>query len=66
MNPLRLVAAGGLLLVAGWAVVFAMVLRWLAPSLELALAAYGASVVGLGLGLAGAALYGQRRSSGRR
>ncbi len=62
MSPGRLVAAGAVLLVGSWLVVFAMVLRWVSPALELALVAYGTSVVGLGLGLFGAALYARERS----
>ncbi len=63
MKPLRLVTAGGVLLLGSWLVVFLMVVRQVAPSLELALAAYGTSVVGLGLGVVGAALWAR---SGRR
>lgn len=64
MSAGRLVAAGAVLLVGSWLVVFAMVLRWIPPVLELALVAYGTSVVGVGLGLAGAVLYARGRSTG--
>lgn len=66
MNAGRLVAAGAALLVAGWLAVFAMVVRWIPAALEVALVAYGASVVGLGLGLAGAALLVRGRWPGGR
>lgn len=63
MNPLRLVGIGLCLLVSSWVVVFLMVLRVLPPNLLLALASYGASVTGLGLGLVGAALWSKSRWS---
>ncbi len=61
VSPGRLVATGLGLLAGSWAVVFLMVLREIPPDLFLALAAYGASVVGLGLGVAGAALWARLR-----
>jgi hypothetical protein len=52
-HPTRLIAIGFLLLVLGFVVIFAMVLRVLEPSFLLSFAAYGASFVGLVLGLLG-------------
>ncbi len=63
MSHRQLLMAGAALLLGSWLVVFAMVLRWIQPMLELALLAYGTSVVGFGLGLAGAALYTRGRST---
>ncbi|MER3455741.1 MAG: hypothetical protein C4304_02380 [candidate division GAL15 bacterium] len=61
MNPVRLMGTGAALLVGSWGVVFLMVLRELPPDLGLALVAYGTSVVGLGLGIVGAALWARGR-----
>jgi hypothetical protein len=61
VNPLRLVGAGLALLAGGWAVTFLMVLREIPVDLPLALAAYGASVAGFGLGVVGAALWARSR-----
>lgn len=63
MNPLRLVGIGFCLLLTSWVAVFLMVLRVLSPDLLLALASYTVSVVGLGLGLVGAALWSKSRWS---
>jgi len=61
VNPVRLVVTGFGLMVGSWGVVFLMVLREIPPDLLVALAAYGASVVGLGLGVVGAALWARSR-----
>lgn len=63
MSPLRLMATGLVLLVASWSAVFLMVLRTIPPDLVVALVAYGASVIGLGLGVLGAALWARSRST---
>lgn len=60
-RPHRLVAAGAALLAVGWVTVFAMVLRWIPPSLGLGLAAYGVAVAGLAVGMVGAAGLLRRR-----
>ncbi len=56
-GPGRLIGFGCALLLASWAVLLLMVLRRLPPSVLLSLLAYGTSVVGLGLGVFGAAQY---------
>lgn len=63
MSPLRLMGTGLVLLVASWGAVFLMVLRTIPPDLVVALVAYGASVVGLGLGVVGAALWARSRGA---
>ncbi|MFN3285274.1 MAG: hypothetical protein ACK45F_03250 [bacterium] len=63
MSPLRLMGTGLALLVASWGAVFLMVLRAIPPDLVVALVAYGMSVVGLGLGVAGAALWARSRGA---
>jgi hypothetical protein len=61
VSPVRWMVTGVGLLVGSWAVVFLMVLREIPANLVVALAAYGASVVGLGLGVVGAALWARSR-----
>ncbi len=63
MSPLRLMGTGLVLLVGSWGVVFLMVLRAIPPDLAVALVAYGTSVVGLGLGVVGAALWARSRGA---
>lgn len=60
-RPHRFVAAGAALLAAGWVTVFAMVLRWIPPSLAVGLAAYAVAVAGLAVGMVGAAGLLRRR-----
>lgn len=52
-HPNRLIAIGFLLLLAGFLAIFAMVLRLFEPSFLVSFAAYGASFLGMVLGLLG-------------
>ena len=60
IDPRWLVALGAALMLFGFGVVFAMVVQWLASSLALNFAAYGASFVGLVVGLVGLIGYRKR------
>lgn len=55
--PVRLMAIGLTLLVGSWLVLLLTVSRLIASSFALSLTAYGASVVGLVIGLFGAVQY---------
>jgi hypothetical protein len=52
-DALRWIMIGCLLLFGAWLALFLMVVRWIPPSLEAALAAYAGSVAGLAVGLWG-------------
>jgi hypothetical protein len=52
-NPLALMALGSALMIAGFLVIFLMVLRVLQPGFTLSFLAYGASFLGLLLGIVG-------------
>jgi purine-cytosine permease-like protein len=57
INPVALLAFGLVLILLGFALPFAMMLRVLDPSFALSFLSFGASVSGLFLGLIGTALY---------
>jgi len=63
VSPLRLMGTGLVLLVGSWGAVFLMVLRTIPSDLVVALVAYGVSVVGLGLGVVGVALWVRSRGT---
>jgi di/tricarboxylate transporter len=58
---LQLIVIAGVLLVLGAVLPFLMVIRLLEPSFALSFFSYGASLVGLVMGLIGIAQYGRRR-----
>ena len=60
-TPLQLIVIAGVLLVLGAVLPFLMVIRLLEPSFALSFFSYGASLVGLVMGLIGIAQYGHRR-----
>ncbi len=60
-HPLRLVALGFGLMVAAWLVLFLTTLRSIPPVFSLLLLAYGSSLAGLLLSLAGLAGYVRTR-----
>jgi di/tricarboxylate transporter len=60
-SPLQLIVIAGVLLVLGAVLPFLMVIRLLEPSFALSFFSYGASLVGLVMGLIGIAQYGRRR-----
>jgi di/tricarboxylate transporter len=60
-TPLQLIVIAGVLLVLGAVLPFLMVIRLLEPSFALSFFSYGASLVGLVMGLIGIAQYGRRR-----
>ncbi len=60
-HPLRLVAFGLLLMATAWLVLFLAALRSIPPVLSLLLLAYGSSLAGLLLSLAGLAVYMRTR-----
>jgi len=60
VSPLRLMVGGGVLLLASCLVLLLMVIRVIAPSLLLSLAAYAASLGGLIVGIFGAVDYSRR------
>ena len=60
-KSLRLIISGFVLLVLGWIFPFLMVIRILAPSWGLGFFSFGASVLGLLLGVAGALQYARIR-----
>lgn len=53
-HSINLIIIGGCLLVGGWLMIFAQVIRLLQPSFFLSFFGYGACIVGLGLGITGA------------
>lgn len=57
MRPWQIILIGFVLVLFGFVAPFLMVTRIVEPNLFLSFASYGASVVGLFLGLIGAALY---------
>jgi hypothetical protein len=57
MNPRAMIALGFVLVVLGFVFSFLMVMRVIQPSFLLSFVTYGASFVGLFLGLIGVALY---------
>jgi hypothetical protein len=57
MQPWKLIVIGFMLVLFGFVAPFLMVIRVVESSLILSFLSYGASVVGLFLGLIGAALY---------
>ena len=57
MQPWKIILIGFVLVLFGFVAPFLMVMRIVEPNLLLSFASYGASVVGLFLGLIGAALY---------
>jgi di/tricarboxylate transporter len=59
-TPLQLIVIAGVLLVLGAVLPFLMVIRLLEPSFALSFFSYGASLVGLVMGLIGIAQYGRR------
>jgi hypothetical protein len=60
-TPLQLIVIAGVLLVLGAVLPFLMVIRLIEPSFALSFFSYGASLVGLVMGLIGIAQYGRRR-----
>ncbi len=60
-TPLQLIVIAGALLVLGAVLPFLMVIRLIEPSFALSFFSYGASLVGLVMGLIGIAQYGHRR-----
>lgn len=64
-DALRWIALGCVLLFGAWLVLFGMVVRWIPPSLEVALVAYAGSVAGLALGLWGVVQYVRLKGSTR-
>ncbi len=60
-TPLQLIVIAGVLLVLGAVLPFLMVIRLIEPSFALSFFSYGASLVGLVMGLIGIAQYGHRR-----
>lgn len=62
MRPRQLIALGFALLLLGFALPFAMVIRILEPSFLLSFLAYGASVAGLLLGIISVAHYRNGRN----
>ena len=52
-EPRRLIVIGAVLLLIGWIVPLLIVLQMIAPTFLLGFMSYGASVVGLALGLIG-------------
>jgi membrane associated rhomboid family serine protease len=60
VSPLRLMLVGTVLLLASCLVLLLMVIRVIAPSLLLSLAAYAASLGGLIVGIVGAVDYTRR------
>ncbi len=60
-TPLQLIVIAGVLLVLGAVLPFLMVIRLIEPSFALSFFSYGASLVGLVIGLIGIAQYGHRR-----
>ncbi len=60
-SPWRLIVLGFVLVMAGWILPFLMVIHWIPSTLFLNFFAYIASVLGLFLGIWGAALYAQSR-----
>jgi hypothetical protein len=56
-HPKRLITIGAILVIFGFVAPFMMVLGYLQSTFFLNLVSYGASVVGLFLGMLGAALY---------
>lgn len=65
IRPLRLVALGFALLLFGFLAIFLMVIRLIEPSFTLNFLAYISSVVGLVLGLIGAASHTHSRRQRR-
>jgi hypothetical protein len=63
MQPWKIILIGFFLVLFGFVAPFLMVARIVEPNLILSFASYGASVVGLFLGLIGAALYVRIRRS---
>lgn len=63
MQPWKIILIGFFLVLFGFVAPFLMVLRIVEPNLILSFASYGASMVGLFLGLIGAALYVRIRRS---
>lgn len=61
LSPLRLLLLATVLLLAGAILPFLMVIRVLEPSFGLSFFSYGASLVGLVMGLIGVARYGRSR-----
>jgi hypothetical protein len=61
MDPRAMIALGFVLVLLGVVLPFLMVLRAIPPSFPLSFFSYGASVVGLFLGLIGAAWYTRQR-----
>lgn len=59
-NPLRLLVAGFGLLIAGWVILFLMVLNVIGLSYTLSIAAYLSTVLGLAVGMYGLAGYRRR------
>lgn len=69
MHPRTIILLGFVLVLAGFVIPFLMVLRIIQPSLLLSFLSSGASMVGLFLGLIGAAYYwrrGRKKDSGFR
>jgi hypothetical protein len=60
-TPLQLIVIAAVLLVLGAVLPFLMVIRLIEPSFALSFFSYGASLVGLVMGLIGIAQYGRRR-----
>lgn len=56
-TPLKMMAAGLVLLLASWLAILLMVIGQISPSLVLSLGAYVASVAGLAVGLFGVVQY---------
>jgi membrane associated rhomboid family serine protease len=65
-NPVRLMAIGLIGLIIGVVLPFMMVLRLIEPSFLLSFFSYGASIVGLLLGLLGAVSYARNEHEKRR
>jgi hypothetical protein len=61
MDPRAMIALGFVLVLLGAVLPFLMVLRVIPPNFPLSFFSYGASVVGLFLGLIGAAWYTRER-----